>query len=198
MKLSIKLMTAVAVIAATLTACGGSASELFGDLPKIYEEYEAEMEAVKEAGSDNKDVKAFNEKYEQKFREAAEALNGKEISISDEGEMKITSPITMTFDKFIPKGMSFKLEGEMEAATEIVHKMKRGWAPGLGVYLVGYDSEGKELFKDKIAYVESKKPGNRVRIEAGTRADFYGLDFEIDHAKDYPKVKELKLVVGEE
>lgn len=195
MKLNIKLMAAVAVISATLTSCGGNASDLFGDLPKIYEEYEAEMEAVKESG--NVDAKAFNEKYEQKFLEAAEALNGKEISVSDEGEMKITSPIKMTFDRIVPKGLSFNLEGEMEVAEEIVREVKYR-VPGLGVYLVGYDSDDKELFKDKIAYIESRSPGNRVRIEAGTRASFYGLDFETDHAKDYPKAKELKLVVGEE
>lgn len=198
MKLNIKLMAAVAVIAATLTSCGGNASELFGDLPKVYEEYEAEMEAVKESG--NVDAKAFNEKYEQKFREAAEALNGKEISVSDEGEMKITSPITMTFDCIHSRGMSFKLEGEMEAADEIVRKLKHN-TPYLEIYLVGYDSEGDELFRDGIAqfdFGKLKYADSEVRIEAGTRAEISSLIFYVDHAKDYPKAKELKLVVGEE
>lgn len=193
MKLSIKLMAAVAIIAATLTSCGGNASDLFGDLPEISMEYRAKFKALYEAGDDSHDRSNLSLARQNSFEEAAKDLNGNKINISD-GEIKITSPVTMTFHGHILNGVSFDLEGEAEAATDIVRETKHRGRP-LEVYIVGYDSNGVEVFDDRVGYISCEDDGEKAIIKAGTPVKFETIQFNIFEDENYPKATELKLVV---
>lgn len=211
MKLSIKLMAAVAVISATLTSCGGNASdlcggnasELFGDLPKIYLEY-------KEKSSDangNANEQKLRSEYLDKMEAEVANLNGREFDIASTPELKVTSPFKIEYHgPGVHESDSFDLEFDVfcsaEAATDIIREAKereKGSNGDLSVNIVGYDSNGAEVFDDKVGYIYCEYDGKNAIVKAGTSVKFsLWLDFRKNHAEDYPKAKELKLVVGED
>lgn len=194
MKLSIKLMATFAVIAATLTSCGGN-DGLFGDLPKICSEYKAESASLGHDIEDFAKAVELRSDYDKDMEEAAKDLSGKEIKVKDD-VIKVTSPLTMTFDRYYYDPY-FTVEGKAEAAVDIDRGVTYQTTELL-VSLAGFDEFGKEVFRNRLGVLKGVYEDGTVWVNAGTPLEIkYSLVFNYDKAEAYSRVKELMLVVQE-
>lgn len=174
-------MAAFALASLSLSSCGnGSASsadsKFFGNVPGIFAEMLEKENALKEqfkacsSAEEGQKVQAEAETlqndFSAKLEEAGKALNGKTIEIQSSPEITVNSPVTLEFDGFASKldlTPRFKISGDVVAAQDYQSADSKGISEAGGdltrytglsehVYLVGLDSEGNQLFSQKIAY----------------------------------------------
>lgn len=191
----------------TVASCsGGSASDssLFGSLPEVYGKFMKEKAELDEKAKniksedDKKKLIAESQKMEEewtaKIEEAATAINGKEIKITD-GEFKVTSPISFTFTGKCNKQLEprFDINGEAVTASEI--RPNAQYMTYFVVNLVGYDEEGNEVFVNSVGNIEGKADGNNCIIDAGTPVKFNSILFNDKDIEGYEKAKTLKLAI---
>lgn len=185
---------------------GGSASEsvLFGEVPAIYGEMQETKDALKEeyktcdseseAKSIMEKADKLNEEYAVKIEEAAKALDGKEISFS-ESDIKVTSPVSLTFEKFFSKidlTPYFKVNGSAEAAKDVTFDCD--WA-AFNVEIVGYGSDGQELFSSKVGLIDAVVGDGQAVVKAGTPVKFDYLQFGKKKVAEYQQASSLKLEI---
>lgn len=209
MKAILRILVLGAIAFPILTSCsGGSASKasLFGSLPAEHEQFQAEKDAIKAKAKDIKteadkakliaESQEMEEKWAAKIEETAKSLDGKPIGITD-SEIKVTTPLSLTFDGFFSKSdltPLFKINGSAKAAADITPEGEYPRAV-YSVYIVGYDATGQETFSSKIGHITAEQTDNTAVIKAGTPVNFESLQFSGKKAADYQLTETLKLEV---
>lgn len=209
---SIKTMAFVAAIMPMLLSCSGSSgssseSVLFGSLPGVYAQFQAEKDKLSEEAKNIKseaDKAKLIEKSEKqqeewsgKIEASAKALDGKPIEFA-ESDIKVTEPISLQFDGFtssksdlLPK---FKVNGSAQAAKEInTDAIYVGVSES--VYIVGYNETGEQVYKIKMGFVPSENVDGNAVIKAGTPISLDVVHFSPKYLNDYEAAKTLKLEV---
>lgn len=224
MRKTIKLVALAAIVAATMASCAGKSSSdagaagtaeassttseslLFGELPALHIEMQAAKDAIKEEGKQVKTEAQFKElaekeekikaEYTAKIEEAAKALNGNAINLTD-GDIKVTEPVALTYEGFFSKtGLTpkFSVSGKAEAAADFTPETKYP-QDSYTVYVVGFDGSGQEVFSSKIGFIAAVKEGGKSVVKAGTPVKFDNMQFGAKKAADYQKATSLKLMV---
>lgn len=206
-------MALVAALVPMLFSCSGgsgsssSAASLFGSLPGVYEQYQAEKDQLSEEAKNIKseaDKKKLIEKSEKmqekwgpKIEESAKALDGKPIEFA-ESDVKITEPLSLEFDgftssksDFLPK---FKVNGAAETASEINTEAVY-LSSTEQVYIVGYNAEGEQVYKVKAGFVSAENVDGKAVVKAAEPVTFTSVCFSAKEVADYSAAKTLKLEV---
>lgn len=211
MKSIFKTMALAVIISPLFLSCSGVASSgseslLYGNLPAVHGEMqeakEALMEEYKACESEAK-AKSLMEKgdklgeeYLAKIEEAAKALDGREIKITD-GDIKVTAPVSLTFKKFFSKiDMTpyFMTNGGAEAAVDITPDSEYPLTI-YQVYIVGYGADGQELFTSNVGQIDAVETDGKGVIKAGTPVKFHEIQFSDKKVKEYQQATSLKLEV---
>lgn len=221
--MNLKFYSAMVIAALAFTSCGGGGSSsasdalLFGAIPGVYLDYEAETAVLFEKAqkSDNiKDLQAINEKGETlkeelqgKLEKAAQAWSGTTLDVAVGEDLTIVAPITVTSDGFFSStSPQFTLTGDVETAQEIdanysetllkYYSSRQDQLLTYGVLLVGLDEQGQELVSQRVGSVQLAWVNDHVAIPAKTKVSFDNkLSFNDGAAEAYTKVKSLMLKV---
>jgi len=225
----IGLMTLAAAAASfALTSCGGSSapsSLLFGKVPGIVTEFQAERDRMKNELSQCKsqsdglkliaDFEALEAETFAKAEEAGKAWSGTTLEVESNELFEVKTPVTVTFDGFFSKSdmtAKYTLAGEIVVAKECIWEpvkksdesvirmiQKEGIKPynTIHVEVIGLDADGNELVRNRIGYVQLALIGDRVGVRANTPIQFESLVMKKKSAAEYPKVKSLKLGFAE-
>lgn len=205
------MMAVAALFMPLLFSCsGGSSSKnnLLGAIPDQYAQFVEEKAQIKKKAENIKtaeDKKALIEKSEkmtakwkEKIEESAKALSGKPIEIA-ECNFNITEPMSLEFDDFFSKSdlkPKFNIKGtavaKADTQTELNYVLK-----SIPVYLVGYDAEGKEVFKTKAGYVDVEDVNGKAFIKANTPVKFDPVRFGESDIEGSKTAKTYKLEVKE-
>ena len=186
-----KQMALAVLLMPLLFACseGGSTdTNLYGSLPEKYEKFMQEKADLKKQAENIKteaDKKELIEKSEKmqaewkvKIEECAKTLNGKPIEV-EKCDFTITTPLTLEFTDFYSNSNltpSFKINGEATATSD----MKTGndfVLPSENVYLVGYNTEGQEVYKTLVGNIAAENVDGKAFVKAGTPVEFKKLKF---------------------
>lgn len=207
-----KLFKTMAIVACaffgmTVASCSGgstSDSSLFGSVPEVYEKFMKEKAELDEKAKNIKseedkakliaESKKMEEKWQVKIEEAAKAVDGKEINLT-EGEFKVTSPISLTFTGKCTSQLEPRFDVNGEAVTAEELRPNAQYITYFVVNLVGYDAEGNEVFANSVGSIEGKADGNNCIIEAGTPVKFTTLLFNDRDIEGYEKATTLKLAI---
>lgn len=197
-----------AILIPAITSCsggsGGSDTLLFGSLPGVHAEMqqakEKFFEEAKTADSESQ-LKSLQEKgdklgeeYAAKIEEAAKGLDGREVTITN-GEIKVTSPVSLTYRKFFSKTdmtPCFEVNGAAEAAADFSPKSEYPQKM-YTVYVVGYDANGTEVFDSRIGMIDAEENGGKAVVKAGTPVKFDELQFSGKKVDAYQQAATLKL-----
>ena len=206
MKKIITLLAIAAMSAFIMISCSGSGSSKgpFGSLPEKCAQFqqekgqlEKEAESITTEAEKAKLMEKWNkmvEKWRPKIEESAKALEGKAIEFS-EGDFNVTEPISFQFDKFFGDNeltrLYFNVNGSAKAATDITTKYFGTRTP---VYLVGYNAEGKEIYKIQIGKIEVENRDGQGFIAAGTPVNFHSFMVNLGD-QEYKDAQTLKLEV---
>lgn len=205
MKKIIKLVAIIAILLPVLTSCsGGSDSEsvIFGKFPSLYEKFlkektklEEERKNIKTEAEKAEYLKKVDElkaKWADKLETAAKSADTQTLEFA-ESNVKITEPISLTFEKldndFKPV---YTINGKAEAAAEIISKISVFHL--VAVNLCGYDEAGNEVFCNKVGNVKSTEENDKL-VPAGTPVNFSKLYFSSKEVEGYINAKTLKLVI---
>lgn len=209
MKLFKHLAVSSAIALTILSSCsGGGASKseslLYGNLPAVHSEMQEAKNSIKEefiaakSESQGKDLiekaNKLEKEYSEKIEAAAKALDNREINFS-EGDLKITAPVTLTYESFFSQSDMtpyFKVNGSAEAATDITFAGEHPLS-GYNVYIVGYGPDNEELFASKVGMIDAEINGETAVIKAGTPVKFDRLQFSSNETDEYRKTASLKL-----
>ena len=220
--MNLKFYSAIAIIAFMFASCGGGTSSksdalLFGAVPEVYLNYEAETAALLEKAQNSNDIKelqSINEKGEAlkeslhgELEKAAQAWSGTTLEISVGDNLKVVTPITVTFESFFNStSPQFTLTGDVETAQEInanysadllkYYNSRKDQLLTYGVLLIGLDEQGQELVSQRIGSLQLAWVNDQVVIPAGTKVAFDSkLAFKNGSAEAYTKIKSLTLKV---
>lgn len=224
MKISHFICT-LALSTLAFTACSDgpatSKSKIFGTLPSVYGQYQAEGEALKEKAKEaiaNNDKGAFEklqaedekltEKYRSKIEEAAKACAEQQLEIEANEDFTVKTPVTFHFkDFFSQRDMipNFEVQGEIVTAREILPPFSDSFVEynmqypdkivANQVKLVGYDSEGNEVISNTIGHIKMQKIGDKLGFPAGTPVELDALHYGKRDSEDCAKVATLKLEI---
>lgn len=188
----IKKMAVIGIIVATLTSCGGGASDLFGDLPNIYLQ-----NGLHERRSGRVEL---DPDIEEKIIQESEAISGRKIDITDD-EIKVIEPFSFSYCGMYMGCPMFNLSGKAEAATDLVRDITI-YGTKFYVKLAGFNSAGKNLFEYTIGTIKGEYKDDKVVIKAGTPVKIKGkfdagYRFLSGLAEDYLNTKELKIIIHE-
>ena len=194
----------IATVILILSSCSGSEkSMLFGSLPAKYAELKEERAKLDEKAKNIKTEeekaeiikkgKKLEEKWIPKLERAATKLDGKDIPLA-EGVFKVTSPISLTFEKLKNHSLEpiFKINGS--AVTNEAIKIENTFSQYRIVYIAGYDAEGNEVYKSQVGKIYGEVTKNVLEIPAGTPVEFSTLTFNSSLVDKYPEAKTLKLI----
>lgn len=206
---SIKLLALVAIMPMLFSCSGGSGSSstlLFGSLPGVYDQFQAEKDKISEEAKNIKseEEKAklieksekMQEKWSAKIEESAKALDGKTIEFA-ESDIKVTEPVSLEYDGFFSKsGMNpkFKVNGGAEVVNEINTDFDYV-LPNEKVCIVGYNAEGQELYHIAVGSVPVENVDGKVVVKAGTPVKFSSFSYSTNKSEEYKEAKTLKLEV---
>lgn len=215
---------AIAISAFAVISCGGSAGSasssdamLFGKVPGIYLNYEKETAALLEKAqqsTDLKDLQAIDEKGEAlkenlhgELEKAAQAWSGTTLEVTVGEELKINTPLTVTFDGFASSvSPRFVVAGDVETTQEInanykeslikYYSTRQDQLLTYGVLLVGLDEQGQEVVSQRVGSLQLAWANDQVVISAGTKVAFDDkLSFKDGSAEKYLQIKSLLLKV---
>lgn len=200
------LVALAAILIISMTSCSGSGSQkslLFGEIPSEYAELKAERNKLDEQAKNVKTEEEkselikkgqkLEEKWTPKLEKAAKELDGKEIELT-EGTFKVTSPVSLTFEKLKTRTLEpiFKVNGMV--VTEEPIKVENTINPTLLVYIAGYDAEGNEVYKSQIGRLTGEVTLNVLEVPVGTPVNFQTLTFNGAYVDKYPEAKTLKIL----
>lgn len=204
----LRLMVLVAIMLPMMLSCSGDGDKsIFGSLPKVYNEYmEAGTKLYEElinikTDQDNAEYLEKSEKLQQewsgKIEQASKSLDGKVINFG-EGDFKVTEPISFQFKEISQKGSlssTFNFNGSAEAASDIILQ-RSYYVPSTSVYMIGYDAEGQEIFKERVGKINVEEKDGQSVIPAGTPIKFDSFSFGGLYVDKYDQVTVVKLEVN--
>lgn len=206
----IKWIASVAILMPMLFSCSGGAGSsstlLFGSLPDVYGKFQAEKDKISEEAKNIKSEaekaklieksEKMQEEWSQKIEDSAKALDGKPIEFA-ESDIKVTEPLSLEFDGFFSKSSmnpKFKINGSAEVANEITTDNDYV-LPSEKVCIVGYNTEGQQVYKISVGSVPVENVDGKVVIKAGTPVKLDSFSYAPSEAEEYKAAKSLKLEV---
>ncbi|MCH5347149.1 MAG: hypothetical protein J1E63_08560 [Muribaculaceae bacterium] len=187
-----------------VSSCSDSGANPFGSFCGKYADYlkvnnELKEKAQKiETQEDKARLIAEQEKikteWSEKLTKAAEKLNGRTLEITGTDFIEVITPITMTFKELGSSSLApiFTLEGEAKVKADINGELSYR-VNNRTVYLVGYNKEGEQIYRESIGEVDCTYDNGMYTIPAGTSVNFKKLRFDDDDAELYPQTATLKL-----
>ncbi len=207
---SIRLMAFAAVLMPLLYSCSGGAGSsdtpLFGPIPGLYEQFQAEKDKItKEAENIKTEAEKaaliekstkMTEQWGVKLEEGAKSLNGKPVEF-EVSNLMVNEPISLEFEGL--KGKSdllptFKVNGRAVADADI----DTGFdyvLPSEMVYIVGYDAEGQLVYKVKAGSIPAQNVDKKSVVKAGTAVTLSKVQFSSKNVEEYKAAKTLKLEI---
>lgn len=206
-KMSSLLLGVLFMLPMMLSCSGdGSSKSPFGTLPKVYEEYlQAGDKLKKEAEKikTDEDKAKYLEKSEklktewsEKIEKAAKKLDGKTINLEG-GEFTVTEPISFQFNDMVQKAYLhavFNINGTAVTADDTT-LARDFYAKDASVKMVGYDSEGQELFRSNVGVIDCQEKDGKSFIPKGTPIKFELFHFGGKDAPTYGNTAVLKFEV---
>lgn len=200
-----------------MTACsgGGSSSEncmVFGEVPAIYADYEAQRDKIEESAQNSEadykkassQIDELKEQYRAKIEEAGKKLDGQPIDITPDGDFKVVSPVSLSFKEFANSVNSmYNVNGEIEAAKDITLEVTESWLKShdvqyliLPLMLIGCDEQGAEVISARIGSIKGfKVVDGKLLLPAGTKAELETVPYADNDYEDYVRVKTVKLAL---
>lgn len=203
-----------AIIGIAVSSCGKGAPEaiIYGDIPGILAEYNAENSALKEKAKkvDNADDFAKLASKADKLKEglkadlekAGEAYSGSTIEAEGINGINIVKPLTLTYDGFFSSTtVRFKVDGEVVTSETItldypkVNTAYRKEWPDQVALLKFYDADGNELRSQQVGSFETViTDDGSIIIPAGSKMKFnQSLTIGEKGADDALQAKSLKV-----
>lgn len=207
-KKMLSLLLGALVMLPMMQSCSGEGSSKspFGTLPKVYEEYLQSGEKLKKEAEKIKtdeDKAKYLEKSEklkkewsEKIAKAAKKLDGKTVNFED-GEFTVTEPISFQFNDISEKAYLhavFNINGTAVTADDTT-LARDFYAKDASVKLVGYDSEGQQLFKSNVGVIACQEKDGKSFIPKGTPIKFEFFQFGGKDAPTYGNTAVLKFEV---
>lgn len=200
-----------------LTACsgGGTTSQtcmVFGEVPGIYADYEAQRDEIEESAQGTESaaqaalakLEELEEQYRAKIEEAGMKLNGQPIEIVTTEDFIVAQPISLSFKEFA-NGLNsaYDVTGEIEVAKDITLDASESWLKShdvtyisLPLLLVGCDEQGAEVTSARIGVFKGlKEVDGKLILPAGTKAILETTYYNKNEYDNYIQVKSVKLVL---
>lgn len=225
MKHKNKLLSATFLMASAvaLISCGGdsgssSDSKFFGKVPGIFASMTEQKEALKEqykTCSSEDDVKKLQTEAESaekdfstRLEEAGKAMDGKTIEIKSTPEIKVNSPVTLTFDGFqsqLDLTPRFRMTGDVVAGQDYQSEDFKRISASAGdlskytnssqhVYLTGLDDTGVQVFSQQVAFFPVKLiADSELGVKAGTKLEFETFTINEKNVEGCLKATSLQL-----
>lgn len=201
------LLAALVMLPIMLSCSGdGSSKSPFGSLPEVYEGYLQAGEKLKKEAQNIKtdeDKAKYLEKSEKlkaewagKIEKAAKKLDGKTIDF-EEGEFIVSEPISFQFNDIAEKAYLhavFNVNGSAETAADTT-LARDFYARDASVRMVGYDSEGQELFRTNVGVIDCQEKEGKSFIPKGTPIKFNFFHYGGKDAPTYGNTAVLKFEV---
>lgn len=200
MKVNFSLLM-VGMTAMVLSSCGGSGSNgssdgMFGGIPETIQKYDDEKKSLN-AGLNESNYEKGLAKIDElktetiaKLEKEGEALNGKELPVSDNEDLKIETPLTLVYKDVFSNvaAVEFTLDGKIVAAKDIKIEINpsdlkgRDMLGGKKTVVTAYtlvqlellDSEGNVVDTRAIGNLTADNNGEEAIVKAGTAAEFIG------------------------
>ena len=130
---------------------------------------------------------------------------GTTLEVTTGEELKVNTPLTVTFDGFSSStSPKFTLAGDVETTQEInanynkdllkYYSTRQNELLTFGVLLIGLDEQGQEITSQRIGSLQLAWANDQVVISAGTKVVFDDkLTFMEEKAEAYTKIKSLKI-----
>ncbi len=191
--------------AVALTACSGGGAPyenclVFGEVPAIYADYEAQCDKIEESAQ----VDELKEQYRAKIEEAGKKLDGRLIEITPGEDFKVVNPVSLSFKEFANNVRSvYDVQGEIEAAKDISLEVTDSWLGShdvqyliLPLMLIGCDEQGAEVTSARIGDFKSfKVVDGKLILPAGTKAELQTVVYGNDDYDRYIRVKSVRLAL---
>lgn len=207
-KKMLSLLLGALVMLPMMVSCSGEGSSKspFGSLPEVYEGYLQAGEKLKKEAEKIKtdeDKAKYLEKSEKlkaewagKIEKAAKKLDGKIIHF-EEGEFTVSEPISFQFNDISEKAYLhavFNFVGSAVTADDTI-LARDFYASNASVKMVGYDSEGQELFRTNVGVIDCQEKEGKSFIPKGTPIKFNFFQFGGKDAPTYGNTAVLKFEV---
>lgn len=204
---SIKTLALFAALMPLLFSCTGSSdTPLLGSLPGVYKEFKAEKDKLADEAKNVKSeadkakliqkTEKLQDEWSSKIEDSAKALDGKPVEFA-ESDIKVTEPVSLEFDGFFSKSdmqPKFKINGSAEVVNEI-NTGSDYVLPNERVYIVGYDAEGKQVYKIHAGSVAAEDVDGKSVVKAGTPVTFSSFHYASKETEEYEAAKTIKLEV---
>ena len=209
----ISLSAIVLAGAMALTGCSGSGSAsdncpVFGEVPALYADYDAQRDKIRESESDHKvaqtKIDELKEQYRAKIEAAGKSLDGKPIEVASSDDFKVEQPLSLTFKEFA-NGLNsaYTVNGEVVAAKDVAFDVSESWLKShdvdylmLPLMLTGLDKQGAELTSVRIGSFKGFKVADgKVILPAGTKAELQDTYYNKNDYDNLSRVKSVALTV---
>lgn len=206
-------------MAVCASSCGGAGeSDLFGDVPRLYEEYLHKKDGVIERAHVCMEEQELTQLYEEceelhgvyfeKIKDAAESWSGTKLALRSNDTFEIKSALKVHYDDFFNKTdltVQYTLTGEVVVARDIFPETdpellefyrrhpERLKGMDSTLELVGLDANDRVVVSTRIGHISKVLEGNSIGIKAGTPVVFERLRFKDYAAADYKRIRSLAL-----
>lgn len=212
------IYTAFCAMITAMTSCGGGSKQkaiIFGEIPGIFAEYNAETSALKEKAKkvDNADDFAklaskadkIKEQLKADLQKAGESYSGSVIEAEGIDGLSIEKPLTLIYDGFFSSTtVRFKVEGEVVATKNIELEASESVISYYSKYperlvdcnaqLKSYDAEGSCIDSSSIGSFSTEISDGKLIIPSGSKMKLnQSLTIGDKSADDALKTKSLKV-----
>lgn len=212
------MMALLGIVAMTACSSGGNSSEncmVFGEVPAIYADYQAQREKIEESAQKSaadyekasSQIDELNEEYRAKIEEAGKKLDGQPIEITPDEDFNVVSPVNLSFKEFANRMSStYDVKGEIVTAKDINLDVTDSWLKShdvqylmLPLMLIGCDEQGAEVTSVRIGSIKGFKViDGKLVLPAGTKADLETTYYGDNEYESYVRVKSVKLALDTE
>lgn len=207
-----------AMIAASMTSCGGGSAQkaiIYGEIPGIFAEYNSERSIIKEKAKEVNNAEDFaklatkadklKEELKKDLQKAGESYSGSVIDAEGVDGLSIEQPLTLIYDGFFSSTtVRFKVGGKVVATKDIVLETSESWIKYYTKYpeklidsnaqLKFYDAEGKELMSRAIGSFKTEISDGNMIIPSGSVMKLnQSLTIGEKRAEDVLKTTSLKV-----
>lgn len=206
------MMALLGVVAMTACSGGSAPSEnclVFGEVPAIYADYEAQRDKIEESAQKNEadykkasaQIDELTEQYRAKIEEAGKKLDGQPIEITPGEDFKVVSPVSLSFKEFANSVRSvYDVKGEIETAKDITFEVTESWLKShdvqylmLPLMLIGCDEQGAEVTSARIGVFKGfKVVDGKLVLPADTKAELATVPYNNNDYDNYIRVKSIK------
>lgn len=203
-----------AIASSLMVSCGGSTGSsskncpIFGEVPSLYADYQAQRDKIEGSESNYKKTAAqideLKEQYRAKIEEAGKKLDGQPIEIASGEDFKVVKPISLSFKEFANNVNSvYVVDGEVETAKDVNIEVSESWLKSHDVQylyvpllLIGCDDQGVEVTSARIGSFKGLQIiDGKLVLPTGIKAELQTVAYNKNAYDNYVKVKSVKLTL---